>query len=127
MNKKAQGLSLNTIIVAIVVLIVLVVLIMVFTGYFGSRFTPAVTSCVNSGGVCQESSGITGAECGYNAFGTAKTQIGASCDTGICCARGLGTSDGFDDGSDSGATGNDAGASGNSDSGDGFGGFGGFS
>jgi len=45
MHKKAQGLSLNTIIIAIVVLIVLVVLIMIFTGYFGSRFTPEVTSC----------------------------------------------------------------------------------
>ena len=34
-NKKAQGLSLNTIIIAAIVLIVLVVLIMVFTGRMG--------------------------------------------------------------------------------------------
>ncbi len=34
-NKKAQGLSLNTIIIAALVLIVLVVLIMIFTGRMG--------------------------------------------------------------------------------------------
>jgi hypothetical protein len=52
MKRKAQGLSLNTIIVAIIVLIVLVVIIMLFTGYFGSKFTPGVTSCTAQGGNC---------------------------------------------------------------------------
>ena len=52
MDKKGQGLSLNTIIIAIVVLVVLVVLIMVFTGYFAKLFTPGVTSCSNAGGRC---------------------------------------------------------------------------
>jgi hypothetical protein len=90
MSKKGQGLSLNTIIVAIVVLIVLVVLIMIFTGYFGSRFTPEVTSCANSGGVCQADSEDSAAPCGYDAFDTPKAKLSATCDTGICCARGLG-------------------------------------
>lgn len=34
-NKKAQGLSLNTVIIAAIVLIVLVILVMVFTGRMG--------------------------------------------------------------------------------------------
>ena len=40
MTKKAQGLSLNTIIIAAVVLIVLLILVGVFTGYFG-KFLPS--------------------------------------------------------------------------------------
>ena len=35
MNKKAQGLSINTIIIAVIALVVLVVLIAVFTGRIG--------------------------------------------------------------------------------------------
>ncbi len=52
-NKKAQGMSLNTVIIAIIVLVVLVVLVMIFTGYFGKVFTPGVQSCVARGGVCE--------------------------------------------------------------------------
>lgn len=91
MDKKAQGLSLNTIIIAIIVLIVLVVIIMVFTGYFGTRFTPGVTSCVNAGGTC-ETKDDDG--CGFDAFGTKKAEISGSCpnaETQICCAKGLGS------------------------------------
>lgn len=44
-TKKAQGMSLNTVIIAIIVLVVLVVLIMIFTGYFSRIFTPTVQSC----------------------------------------------------------------------------------
>ena len=69
-SKKAQGLSLNTIIIAIIVLIVLVVLVMIFTGYFGRIFTPSVKSCTAQGGGCavQCNSGqlgneISGADC----------------------------------------------------------------
>ena len=52
MDNKGQGLSLNTIIVAIIVLVVLVVLIMVFTGVLGN-FTGEVSSCASNGGVCE--------------------------------------------------------------------------
>jgi len=98
MDKKAQALSLNTIIIAIVVLIVLVVLIMVFTGYFGARFTPEVTSCANAGGGCQtiftDSEDPNPPRCGYNLFKQGITELTtvSSCpgDT-ICCAKGLGT------------------------------------
>lgn len=45
MDKKAQGLSLNTIIIAIIVLVVLVVIIMVFTGAFGGTIVPGINDC----------------------------------------------------------------------------------
>jgi len=41
MNKKAQGLSLSTIVIAVVVLIVLIVIVGIFTGYFG-KFVPSL-------------------------------------------------------------------------------------
>jgi len=43
-NKKAQGLSLNTIIIAAIVLIVLIVLWAIFTGRMGG-FTSEVAKC----------------------------------------------------------------------------------
>lgn len=51
-TKKAQGMSLNTIIIAIIVLIVLVVLVMIFMGYMGNIFTPTVGACATQGGKC---------------------------------------------------------------------------
>ncbi len=53
-TKKAQGLSLNTIIIAIIVLVVLVVLVMIFTGYFGRIFTPGLQNCETTlAGTCK--------------------------------------------------------------------------
>ncbi len=92
MDRKAQGLSLNTIIIAIIVMIVLVVIIMVFTGYFGSKFTPGVTNCENNGGACVFASEEEG--CGYDSFGSRLAELkGRSCPNKemICCAKGLGT------------------------------------
>ena len=51
MHKKAQGLSVNTIIIAAIALIVLVVLIAVFTGRFGI-FSKSLGSCETNGGQC---------------------------------------------------------------------------
>ena len=68
MDKKAQGLSLNTIIIAIIVLIVLVVIIMVFTGYFGNKFTPGITACENAGGKCQFAASDGSDGCGFDTF-----------------------------------------------------------
>ena len=51
-TKKAQGMSLNTVIIAIIVLVVLVVLVMIFTGYFGRIFAPGVNTCAAQGGAC---------------------------------------------------------------------------
>ena len=94
MFKKAQALSLNTIIIAIIVLIVLVVLIMLFTGYFGTRFTPGVTSCVNAGGVCTSPDKYD-TDCGYNEFGEEITTIKATCPNGEwkCCSQGGGANE----------------------------------
>jgi hypothetical protein len=58
MAKKAQGMSINTIIIAILVLIVLVVLVMVFSGYFGG-WTRNVASCQSQGGSCAGDSSMT--------------------------------------------------------------------
>lgn len=91
MGKKAQGLSLNTIIIAIIVLIVLVVIIMVFTGYFGTRFTPGVTSCENSGGTCQTPVDEED-PCGFDAFGNEIPTLQGACQVQgkVCCSKGLG-------------------------------------
>jgi len=53
-NKKAQGISLNVIVIAAIALLVMVVLILVFTGKIGN-FTSNVDVCENKGGVCRES------------------------------------------------------------------------
>jgi len=55
MNKKAQGLPLNLIIIAVIVLIVLAVIIAIFVGKI--RVLPTgVQSCEGRGGSCQEKS-----------------------------------------------------------------------
>lgn len=54
MSRKAQGLSLNTIIIAVIVLIVLVILVMIFTGYtkkWGKDFGTASATCAPNGKV----------------------------------------------------------------------------
>src|SRR3989338_4796223 len=91
MLRKAQGLSLNTIIIAIVVLVVLVVVIMIFTGYFGGKFTPGVTSCQSSGGVCQVAVAGATSPCGLDAFDNKVENINAKdCVTPkVCCRKGL--------------------------------------
>ncbi len=92
MDRKAQGLSLNTIIIAIIVLIVLVVIIMVFTGYFGTKFTPGVTSCENSGGACQFAIDDGSNGCGFDSFGSQLAKLSGTCSgEQICCSKGLGS------------------------------------
>lgn len=49
--KKAQSLSMNTIILAVLALIVLVVLVMIFTGKAG-QFSKETASCTTKGGTC---------------------------------------------------------------------------
>ena len=77
-SKKGQGLSLNTIIIAIIVLIVLVVLVMIFTGYFGKIFTPSVKSCTVAGGQCA-------AQCEVGQLGREKTGVDCPDKTMKCC------------------------------------------
>ena len=49
MNKKAQGISINTVIIAAIALIVLVVLVAIFTGRIGlfSKGIGAVRTCTS--------------------------------------------------------------------------------
>ena len=68
--KKAQGLSLNTIIIAALVIMVLVILILVFTGRMGN-FSSSSESCQAKGGRCDidcddgemEGIGVLGGDC----------------------------------------------------------------
>ena len=49
---RAQGLSLNTIVIAALVLVVLVVLVVILTGQVG-RFGGSLKDCSSLGGECQ--------------------------------------------------------------------------
>ena len=51
MRKKAQGLSLTTIVIAALAILVLVVLAVIFTGRIG-KFTQEAESCQAKGGQC---------------------------------------------------------------------------
>ncbi len=51
MNKKAQGLSITTIVVAAIAVVVLVVLVLIFTGKMG-WFRGSSGSCEVNGGSC---------------------------------------------------------------------------
>ncbi|MBW2977590.1 hypothetical protein KY331_01975 [Candidatus Woesearchaeota archaeon] len=53
MSKKAQGISINVIIIAAIALLVLVVLAVIFTGRLG-RFGASVGECENKGGKCAD-------------------------------------------------------------------------
>jgi len=81
--KKAQGISINTIIIAAIALIVLVVLIAVFTGrisLWGTGLDQAQT-----GKTCNEQGGAWRVECGpleksvYGVFTDAKDHQGQQC------------------------------------------------
>lgn len=58
MNKRGQGLSITTIIVAAIALIVLVVLVAIFTGRLGgfNRGLTDVSTCESLGGTCTSDS-----------------------------------------------------------------------
>jgi hypothetical protein len=51
MNKKGQGMPLNTIIIAIIVIVVLVVIILIFTGQI-NIFQRSANACLARGGFC---------------------------------------------------------------------------
>jgi hypothetical protein len=51
-SRKAQGLSLNVIIIAVIAIVVLVVLIIIFTGKT-RLFSQATTNCESKGGHCK--------------------------------------------------------------------------
>tara|TARA_Y100000310_G_C20581606_1_gene763287 strand:+ start:58 stop:342 length:285 start_codon:yes stop_codon:yes gene_type:complete len=51
LNKKAQGISINVIIIAAIALAVLVILFAIFTGNIGQN-TESINECTNKGGLC---------------------------------------------------------------------------
>ena len=62
-NKKSQGLSITTIIVAVIALIVLVVIVAILTGKLGS-FSKGVEQTGDITRICNEQGGFLKAECG---------------------------------------------------------------
>jgi hypothetical protein len=74
-NNKAQGLSLNTVIVAAIVIIVLVVIVVIFTKGMGD-FSGELPSCTSKGGYCDS-------DCGAYNYPVRNTD----CDEGglLCC------------------------------------------
>jgi len=85
MNKKSQGLSVNTIIIAAIALIVLVVLIAIFTGRFGS-FSENIQDCPSQGGDCTLSeAGCQTAVANGERMGLLR---GTNCPTNtVCCIK----------------------------------------
>ena len=87
MHKKAQGLSLTTIVIAAAVLIVLIVLIGIFTGYFGD-FVPSLKAAGEQ--QCSLAAGYTH-EDESDGCGDAATRVyanfadGALAEGKICC------------------------------------------
>ncbi|MEK6947430.1 MAG: DUF948 domain-containing protein [Nanoarchaeota archaeon] len=61
-NKKSQGMPINTVIIAAIALAVLVVLIVIFTGGIG-KTSQNLGSCVTKGGVCANTNGLNN-QCG---------------------------------------------------------------
>ena len=82
--KKAQGISMNVIVIAAIALLVLVILALITTGRLG-LFSKGVTECRNQGGVCADE----GANCGdvdTNAENYPTEYSGASCgENSKCC------------------------------------------
>lgn len=58
-RKKAQGLSMQTVVIAAIVLIVLFVLILIFTGRI-NIFRQDMESCLNKGGTCKDAKDCDG-------------------------------------------------------------------
>ena len=86
MDKKGQGLSLSTVIIAIIVLMVLVVLILVFTGGINNIFVKGVKSndCVTQGGNC-----VAAANCGSSDINIYSDTSKCSAEKPVCCKKAL--------------------------------------
>lgn len=65
MNKKAQGMSMNVIIIAAIALLVLVVLSVIFIGRMG-QFGQQTGACDKQGGTCYDGSSCPAATAKYD-------------------------------------------------------------
>ena len=87
-SKKAQGLSLNVIIIAVIAIVVLVVLIIIFTGKT-RLFGKATTNCESKGGHC--SAGPCNPDTEISLYGTdcAERAKNNEVPGKYCCAPGI--------------------------------------
>lgn len=85
MNKKAQGLTLNTMAVAVIVLVVILVTLAIFSGFVGDKvpsFLSEQTECKNQPGA-EEAQCKTSADC---ETGKGVGIKGLGCPSGeVCC------------------------------------------
>jgi len=79
--KKAQSLSMNTIVIAALALLVLVIVALITTGRI-SIFSRESADCKNQGGDCKP--GITCPE-GWKLFGAGKCTVASGEPAQICC------------------------------------------
>ncbi len=88
MNKKAQGISINIVIVAAVALLVLVILSVIFMGRMGT-FSATSKDCVAQGGKCfVKTDGCgSGTTPGDNAFTTEYSTWTCSDTAQVCCIK----------------------------------------
>ncbi len=87
MKKKAQGISMNVIIIAAIALLVLVVLSIIFLGRMGS-WSQNVADCETKGGVCAPQ-GTSCGEAGTSVEGYPVPYPGWKCGEGeSCCVKG---------------------------------------
>ena len=90
-NKKSQGISLNTIIIAAIALIVLVVLVAIFTGRMGltvKEIDKCKGSCVSTSDECQGtySRVDSSSACNLDPLGeNPEGEWGIGAKFGICC------------------------------------------
>jgi hypothetical protein len=77
--KKAQGISVNVIIIAAIALLVLVVLSVIFIGRMGNWGTNAA-DCKNKGGTCASGTTCPSGQTQYSGFECTGTDKGK-----ICC------------------------------------------
>jgi hypothetical protein len=77
-GKQAQGMSINTIIIAIIVLIVLVILVAIFGGYI-KGFSSKTSSCASAGGTCIESASPLTDICANDAGSMTSPKINVNC------------------------------------------------
>ena len=91
MDKKGQGLSLNTIVIAVIVLTVLVIIVMIFTGGI-SIFPKQYNDCVIAGYQCTDknpSDSKLGCPGNTNPIGTytCKDEKGNKINNQVCCGQ----------------------------------------
>lgn len=85
-NRKAQGISLNVIIIAVIALLVLVVIVFIFTGKTRT-FTQELATCESKGGTCYSSGNCDGIGPLVGIIGEDVTCAENNIQSGVCCVK----------------------------------------